>query len=66
MTEDSGNQKPQRSTHILARAIGCGLGAAIGHAVYKLIGFEKGWLWMLLVVGGIFIGSFLAQEIASK
>jgi uncharacterized membrane protein YgaE (UPF0421/DUF939 family) len=66
MTENPGNLKSQRPQHILARAIGCFLGAAIGYAVYKLIGFENFWLWMLLVVGCIFLGSFLAQKIASK
>jgi len=66
MTEDPGKLEQRRPKHILARAIGCLLGAAIGFAVYKLIGFEQGWLYMLLVVGCTFIGSFLAQKIASK
>ena len=62
MTEDPVNQKPQNPNRAtLAKAIGCGLGAATGFAVYKLIGFQNGWLWMLIVIGG-----FLVQKIASK
>jgi len=66
MTEDPGNLKLQRPKNVMARAIGCVLGSATGYGVYKLIGLEKFWLWMLLVVGCIFLGSFLAQKIASK
>jgi len=37
-------------------------------AVYKLIGIDTNsfWPFMVLVVGGSFIGGFLAQKIASK
>ena len=72
MTEDPGNLKPQRPKHVLARAIGVALGVSTGFAVYKLIGIntESFWPFMVLVVGGSFIGNvmgvFLAQKIASK
>lgn len=66
MTEDPGNLKPQRPKHLLARAIGAGLGAATGIAVSRLTGFDSFWPWVVLVVVGSEIGSFLAQRIAGK
>jgi len=72
MTEDPGNPKPQRPKHILARAIGVALGVSIGFAACKLIGIDtqRFWPFMVLVVGGSFIGNvigvFLAQKIANS
>ena len=72
MTEDSGNLKPQRPKHVLARAIGVLLVLSTGFAVFKLIGIDTKsfWPFMVLMVGGSFIGNvigvFLAQKIASK
>ena len=72
MTEDRGNLKPQRPKHVLARAIGVLLVVSIGFAVFKLLGIDTKsfWPFMILVVGGSFIGNligvFLAQKIASK
>jgi len=72
MTEDPGNLKTQRPKHVLARAIGVALAISTGLAVYKLLGIDTRsfWPFMVLVVGGSFIGNiigvFLAQKIASK
>ena len=72
MTEDPGNLKPQRPKHLLARAIGVALVILTGLAVYKLIGIDTRsfWPFMILVVGGSFIGNgigiLLAQKLASK
>jgi len=72
MTEDPGNLKPQRSKHFLARAIGVALVISTGFAVCKLIGIDTKsfWPFMVLMVGGSFIGNFIgflfAQKIASK
>jgi len=72
MTEDPGNLKTQRPKHLLARAIGVALAVSTGLAVYKLLGIDTRsfWPFMILVVGGSFIGNiigvFLAQKIASK
>ena len=68
MTEDPGNLKLQRPKHLLAMAIGGALGVSTIFAVYKLIGIdtERFWPFMVLVVGGSFIGGFPAQKIASK
>ena len=66
MTEVSGNQKPQRPKIISAGGIGGGLGGAIGFGLSKLTGFDSFWPWMILGVGGAFLGTFLAQKIASK
>ena len=71
MTEDPDNLKPQRPKHILARAIGVAFVVSAGFAVYKLIGIdtESFWPFMVLIVGGSFIGNvigvFLAQKIAT-
>lgn len=72
MTEDPNNLKPRRPKHVLARAIGVALAVSIGFAVYKLAGIDTRsfWPFMVLVVGGSFIGNvigvFLAQKMASK
>lgn len=72
MTEDPANIKPQRPKHVLARVIGVLLVISTGFAVLKLIGIDTKsfWPFMVLVVGGSFIGNligvFLAQKIASK
>ena len=72
MTEDLGNLKAQRSKLVLARAIGVGIVISIGFAVCKLIGIDTKsfWPFMILIVGGSFIGNvigvFLAQKIISK
>jgi hypothetical protein len=72
MTKDPGNPKPQRPKHVLARTIGVALAVSTGFAVYKLIGIDTKsfWPFMVLMVGGSFIGNvigvFLAQKIASK
>ncbi len=72
MTEDPGNLKPQRPKHFLARAIGVALVISTGFAVCKLIGIDtrRFWPFMILMVGGSFIGNFIgvffAQKIVSK
>jgi hypothetical protein len=72
MMENPSNRKPQRPKHVLARAIGVLLVLSTGYAVYKLVGIDTKsfWPFMVLVVGGSFIGNFLgvvlAQKIASK
>jgi len=72
MTEDRGNLRPQRPKHVLARAIGVLLVVSIGFAVSKLLGIDTKSLWpfMILVVGGSFIGNFigvfLSQKLARK
>ena len=72
MTEDPADLKPQRPKHILARAIGVLLVLSTGFLVFKLIGIDTRsfWPFMILVVGGSFvgniIGAFLAQKIATK
>lgn len=72
MTEDPGDLKPQRPKHILARAIGVAFMVATGFAVCKLMGIDTQsfWPFMLLVVGGSFIGNvigvLIAQKIAGK
>jgi hypothetical protein len=72
MTEDPGNLKPQRPKHYLARAVGVALVISTGYVVYQLIGIDpkRFWPFMVLMVGGSFIGNvigvFLAQRIASK
>ena len=72
MTEDRGSLKPQRPKYVLARAIGVLLVVSIGFAVFKLLGIDTKSLWpfMILVVGGSFIGNFigvfLSQKLARK
>ena len=72
MTEEPGNLKSQHLKQLLAKAIGVALGIAVIFAVYKLIGINTRsfWPFMILVVGGSFIGhvigGFLYQKIASK
>ena len=72
MTEAQDNPKPQRPKHVLARAIGVLLVVSTGYAVSRLIGIDTRsfWPFMLLVVGGSFVGNvmgvFLAQKIAGK
>ena len=72
MTEDPRNREPQRPKHTLARAIGVTLAVSTGYAAYKLIGIDikSFWPFMILVVGGSFIGNvigvFLARKMASK
>jgi hypothetical protein len=72
MTEDPGNLKAQRPKHTLARTIGVLIVMSTGYGVFKLIGIDTKnfWPFMVLVVGGSFIGNilgvFLAQKFASK
>ena len=72
MTEHPGNLKTQRPSHLLARTIGVALAILAGLAVYKLfdIDTKSFWPFMILIVGGSFIGNvigiFVAQKIASK
>jgi hypothetical protein len=70
MTEDPGNLKPQRPKHQLAGAIGRVLGIATGLTVRELAGFDSFWAWMVLAIGGMFVGQgiavLLARKIASK
>ncbi len=72
MTEDPSNLRTERPRHILARAIGVALAVSTGFAVYKLIGIDTRsfWPFMVLLVGGSFIGNvigvLLAQKMAGK
>ena len=72
MTEGPGNLKPQRPKHVLARAIGVLLVISTAFSLCRLIGIDTKsfWPFMVLVVGGSFIGNvigvFLAQKIGSK
>jgi hypothetical protein len=72
MTEYPGNLKPQCPKHVLARAIGVLLVLSIGYALCGLFGIDTRsfWPFMVLVVGGSFIGNvigvFLAQKMAGK
>ena len=70
MTEDPGNPAPQRSNHQLAGAIGRVLGIFSGLMVRQLAGFDSFWAWMVLAIGGMFVGQgvavFIARKLASK
>lgn len=72
MTEDPGYLKPQRPKHFLARAIGVLLVISAGFAVFKMIGIDakRFWPFMVLMVGGSFIGNvigvFFAKKMASE
>lgn len=72
MTEDPRNLKTRHPKNILARAIGVALAISTGFAVYRLIGIDTKsfWPFMVLVVGGSFVGNvigvFLARKIAGK
>jgi len=73
MTENPGSPKPQRPKYSLARGIGGALVISTSFVVCKLIGIDPTkslWPFMVLVVGGSWIGSvigvFVAQKLASK
>ena len=72
MSEDPANLNVRSPKHYLARAIGVALAFSTIFVVYKLIGIDTKsfWPFMVLVIGGSFIGNrigfFLAQKIASK
>ena len=66
MNQEPANSKSKHPRGRLAGAIGAMFGGVAGLGISKLIGFESFWLGLMLVVGGIGMGGFLAQKIASK
>ena len=66
MTENPGNLKPQRPKHVLARAIGVFLVISTAFSLCRLIGIDTKsfWPFMVLMVGGSFIGNFAGVVIA--
>ena len=72
MTQYPDNPKTQRPKHVLARAIGVLLVISSGYTAFKLFGIDTKsfWPFMVLMVGGSFIGNvvgvFLAQKMAGK
>ena len=68
MTENPSNLKPQRPKHVLARAIGVILVISTAFSLCRLIGIDTKsfWPFMVLMVGGSFIGNFVGVLIAKK
>ena len=66
MNQDPENPKAKHPRERLTGAIGAMVGGIAALGIGQLIGFESFWLGLIFVVGGIGLGGYLAQKIASK